>query len=57
MPESFLADVTGFFKDTVLVMLGDTLTWAANNGVMKYFLYITLIGALVGISMRIRHAI
>lgn len=54
---SFLASVTTFFKDTVLVMLGDTLSWASSNDVMKYFLYITLIGALIGIAMRVRHAI
>lgn len=54
---TFLASVTSFFKDTVLVMLGDTLTWASSNEIMKYFLYITLIGALIGIVMRVRHAI
>lgn len=53
----FLANVTQFFKETVLVMLGDTLSWAAGNDYMRYFLYISLIGALVGIAMRVRHAI
>lgn len=54
---TFLASVTGFFKDTVLVMLGDTLTWAASNEYVKYFLYISLVSALIGIAMRVRHAI
>lgn len=54
---TFLTSVTSFFKDTVLVMLGDTLSWASSNDIMKYFLYITLISALIGIVMRVRHAI
>lgn len=54
---NFLTEVVSFFKDTILVMLGDTLTWAASNDIMKYFLYISLIAALVGIVRRVRHSI
>lgn len=46
---TFLAGAVTFFKDTLLPIATDMLAWATTTEPVKYYVYISLIGAFIGI--------
>ena len=46
---NFLTGCVTFFKETLLPIATDMLQWSTTTEPVKYFLYIALIGAFIGI--------
>ena len=53
---NILTEIVTFFKETLLPLATELVTWMITTDYVKYFAFIALIFAIIGIIMRIKRA-